>query len=184
MDVSSETSTPHAPVLRLCPGLMSLQCGLPLEDWDDQPLCASCRALDDLPCQGLFTCPVCAQWPKDKRQRFLVTQSITARQRATLFLSPPPPPRPELTFVLFSTLGRSGPATCPLSTRTTAVHGVYRSATLTTGHPVFCVARLDSLESAQHSGGQRDSTLPSTAPAPALWLGRACASPLMLTSTG
>ena len=152
MDVSSETSTPRAPVLQLCPGLMSLQCGLPLEDWDDHPLCASCRALDDLPCQGLFACPVCAQWPEDKRQRFLATQSITTGQRGTSFLSPPP--WPELTFVLLSALGRSGHAACPLSARTTTVHGVYRPTALATGHPVFCASpfELPGVGSTQRGG--------------------------------
>ena len=165
MDVSSETSTPRAPVPQLCPGLMSLQCGLPLEDWDDHPLCASCQALNDLPCRGLFACPVCTQWPEDKRRCFLATQSITAGQRGTSFLSLPP--RPELTFVLFSALGRSGPATCPLSARTTAVHGVYRPAAFTTGHPVFCASPFGLPGVGSTQWGEKDSTLPPTAPAPA-----------------
>ena len=182
MDVSSETSTPRAPVPRLCPGLMSLQCGLPLEDWDDHPLCASCRALDDPPCRGLFACPVCAQWPEDKRQRFLATQSITAGQRGTSFLSPLP--RPELTFVLFSALGRSGPAACPLSARTTAVHGVYRPAALATGHPVFCASPfgLPGVGSTQRGGEGFDPA--SNGSCPSTWPHRACSSSLTLTSTG
>ena len=78
------------------------------------------------------------------------------------------PPQPELTFVLFSTLGRSGPAACPLSTCTTAIHAVYRPAALATGHLVFCASSfgLPGVSSTQQ-GGEKDSTLPSTAPAPA-----------------
>ena len=165
MDISSETSTPRAPVPRLCPGLMSLQCGLPLEDWDDQPRCASCRALDDPPCWGLSACPVCAQWPEDKRQRFLATQSITAGQRGTSFLSPPPDQSlPSFSSLLSVDLGPP-PAPCPPtpppSTGSTGLLPLLQD-TLSS-----VLARLDSLESAQHSGGEKDSTLPPTAPAPA-----------------
>ena len=77
-------------------------CGLPREDWDDHLLCTSCRALGDSPCHSQFACPVCVQWPEDKRQRFLPTQNITTGQGSTSFLSPLP--RPELTIIFNSHL--------------------------------------------------------------------------------
>ena len=135
MDVSSETSILCAPEMRLCSSLLTLQCGLPREDWDNHPLYVF-WALDDSPCHGLFACPVCAQWPEDKRQRFLATQTITAGQRSTLLLSPPPP-EPELTIIFISTVCRFGPrCLLPLfqTTHTPAVRGVSRPATLSTRH--------------------------------------------------
>ena len=120
------TSLPRpAPLMLLyrgfAPGLVSLQCGLPLEDWDDHPLCVSSWALDDPPCQGLFTCPVCAQWPEDTRQRFLATQNITAGQRGTSLLSLPPPLLSDQSLPSFSSLLSVdlGLLPAPLSTRTT-----------------------------------------------------------------
>ena len=186
MDISSETSTPHAPVLRLCPGLMSLQCGLPLEDWDDHPLCASSRVLDDPPCRGLFACPVCSQWPEDKRQRFLATRSITAGQRGTSFLSPPPDQSlPSFSSLLSVDLGLP-PAPCPPTPPpSTGSTGLPPSLQDTLSS---VLARLDSLESAQHSGGEKDSTLPPTAPAPARGLAgparHRSRSPLQVDSEG
>ena len=61
-----------------------------------------------------------------------------------------------------------GPPPAP-SAHTTAVHRVYRSAALTTGHPVFCASPfgLPGVSSTQWGGGEKDLTLPPTAPAPA-----------------
>ena len=182
VDVSSKTSTPHAPVLRLCLGLISLQCGLPLEGWDDHALCASCWALDDPLCGASAPALSALSGPRSR-------DSISWRCRA----SPPDkevlhffsPPRPELTFVLFSALGRSGPTACPLSACTTTVHRVYRPAALATRHPIFSASSfgLPGVSSMQRGGGGRfdpafDGSCPST------WLSRACWSPLTLTSTG
>ena len=181
MDVSSETSTPRAPVPQFCWDLMSLQCGLSLEDGDEHPLCASCRALDNPPCRGLFACPVCAQWPEDKRQHFLVTQSITAGQRGTSFLSSPPDQSlPSFSSLLSVDLGLP-PAPCPptppLSMGSTGLPPLLQD-TLSS-----VVACLDSLESAQHSGGGEGFDPASNSSCPGTWPGRACSSPLTLTST-
>ena len=183
MDVSSETSTPCAPVPRLCPGLMSLQCGLPPEDWDNHPLCASCQVLDDPPCQ-VPLCLSCLRSVTQGQETAFPGDAEHHNRTERYFVSFLPPPRPELTFILFSTLGRSGPAACPLSARTTAVHGVHRPATLTTGHPVFCPSSfgLPGVRSTQRGGEGFDPAFDGSCPG--MWLGRACASLLMLTSTG
>ena len=127
--------------------------------------CASCRALDDPPCRGLFACPVCAQWPEDKRQHFLVTQSIAAGQRGISFLSPPPDQSLPSFSSLLSVDLDPPPAPClPTPSLSTGSTGLPPSLQDTLSS---VLARLDSLESAQHSRGEKDSTLPPTAPAPA-----------------
>ena len=85
-DVSSETSTLHAYKPWLCPSLPTLPCRLPLEDWDDHPLCTSCQALSDP--HVIAGSP--ALFVYSGHISLLHRTSLPDREVPCFFLSPPP----------------------------------------------------------------------------------------------